>query len=95
MIGIVGNRRAVEMMDGIAAPIMLVGELPAQTIDIAAAALKRQVPEHVIERAVLEHQDDDVVDLLQVGHANLLSRHTACAARLAIVVNDYPRSSAR
>jgi hypothetical protein len=49
----------------------------------------------VIERAVLEHQDDDVVDLLQVGHANLLNHHTAFAARLAIVVNDYPRSSAR
>ena len=68
VIGIIGNRRAVEMVDGIAAPVVLVGELPAQTIDIAAGALKREIAEHVIKRAILEHQDDDVLDLLQVGH---------------------------
>jgi hypothetical protein len=80
VIGIIGNRRAAEVMDGIAVPVVLVGELWTQTIDITAATLKRQIPEHVIERAVLEHQNDDVVDLRQVGHANLLSHHTAFAA---------------
>ena len=78
MIGIIRDRRAAEMVDGIAAPAVLVGELPPQTVDIAAATLKGQVPEHVIKRAVLEHQNDDVVDLLQVGHADLLIDHT-CA----------------
>lgn len=75
VIGIIRDRRAAEMVHGIAAPAVLVGELRPQTVDIAAATLKGQVPEHVIKRAVLEHQDDDVVDLVQVGHADLLIDH--------------------
>jgi hypothetical protein len=78
VIGIIGNRRAVEMMDGIAVPVVLVGELWTQTIDVTAATLKRQIPEHVIERAVLGHQNDDVVDLLEVVHADLLSHPRPC-----------------
>ncbi len=50
---------------------MLVGELRPQTVDIAATTLEREIPEHVVEGAILEHQDDDVVDLLEVGHVGL------------------------
>ena len=50
---------------------MLVGELRPQAIDLAATTLEREIPEHVVEGAILEHQDDDVVDLLEVGHAGL------------------------
>jgi hypothetical protein len=72
VIGIIGDRRAAQMVHGIAAPVVLVGELRTQAIDIAAGTLKRQISEHVIKRAVFEHQHDDVVDLLQVGHGALL-----------------------
>ena len=50
---------------------MLVRELRPQTIDIAATTLEREIPEHVVEGAILEHQDNDVVDLPEVGHAGL------------------------
>ena len=50
---------------------MLVGELRPQTIDVAATTLEREIPEHVVEGAVLEHQDDDVVDLLEVVHVGV------------------------
>jgi hypothetical protein len=58
------------------APVVLVGELCSQTIDIPAAPLERQIPEHVIKRAVLHHQHDDVVNLLQVRDPNLLGHDT-------------------
>ena len=73
VIGIVLDHRAVEMVDRIVAPVVLVGELRPQTIDIAATTLEREIPQHVVEGAILEHQDDDVVDLPEVGHAALLS----------------------
>jgi hypothetical protein len=64
MIGVVRDRRAVEMKDRIAPPLMLVRELRSQTVDIIAPALEREVSEHGIKRTVLEHQHDDVLDLL-------------------------------
>jgi hypothetical protein len=82
VIGIIGERRTVEMVDGIAAPVVLVGEFPSQTIDIVAGTLQRQIPEHVIKRAVLEHQDHDVVDLLQVGHADTSPATTPPGGRI-------------
>jgi hypothetical protein len=39
----------------------------------------------VISRSVLEHQDDDVVELLQIGHARVFShrfREAAAGARV-------------
>src|SRR5580693_10313941 len=56
------------MPDGVATPVVFVGELFPQAVDVVASAFERQVAQHVVERAVLEHQDDDVVDLPQVGH---------------------------
>jgi hypothetical protein len=95
VIGIIGNRRAVEVVDGIAAPVLLVGELPAQTVDIAAGALEREIAEHVIKRAVLEHQDDDVLDLLQVGHAAPLGTYRALGPSPANNPGGRSRPSAK
>jgi hypothetical protein len=81
VIGIVLDHRAVEMVDRIGAPVMLVGELLPQTIDIAATTLEREIPEHVVEGAILEHQDDDVVDLFKVGQAGL-SHHRLLRGRV-------------
>ena len=80
MIGVIGDRRGLEMADRVAASVVVVGELFPQAVDVVAPALERQVSEHVIKRAVLEHQHDDVVDLLQIGHARVLSHHTPVAA---------------
>ena len=75
VIGIVLDHRAVEMVDGIVAPAVLVGELRPQTIDIAPTTLEREIPQHVVEGAILEHQYNDVVDLPEVGHAGFVSHH--------------------
>jgi hypothetical protein len=73
MIGVVHDRRAVQMVNRIDAPVVLVGELGSQTIDIPAPPLEREIPEHMIKRAVLEHQHDDVVNFLQVHQPTPLS----------------------
>src|SRR5690242_4936563 len=54
---------------------MGVGELWSQPVDIRAAALQREVPQHVIERAVLHHQHDDVLNLRQVRGTGPLDHH--------------------
>ena len=82
VIGIVLDRRAVEMVDWIGAPVMLVGELLPQTIDIGATTFKREIPQHVVEGAILEHQDNDVVDLPEVGDAGLLGHHRLLRGRI-------------
>ena len=35
---------------------MFVGELRPQTIDVAATTLEREIPEHVVKGAILEHK---------------------------------------
>jgi hypothetical protein len=55
------------MMNGIGPPLILIGEPRTQAVDVRATALEREIAEHVVEGAVLEHQDDDMVDLLEVG----------------------------
>jgi hypothetical protein len=77
VIGVVGDRRGLEVADRVPASAVVVGELCPQPVDVVAAPLERQIPEHVVKRAVLEHQDDDVVDLLQIGDADVLSHHTS------------------
>lgn len=73
VVGIVRYRGVVEMMDRIFSPAVLVGELRSQAIHVPAARLEREVSKHVIERPVLEHQHDYVIDLPEVGDTALLS----------------------
>ena len=54
--------RSCEMMDRVATSVVIVGHPGCQTVDVVPAALERQVPEHVIKRAVLQHEHDDVLD---------------------------------
>lgn len=43
------------------------GEPGAETVDVRPSIGEGEVTEHVIEGAVFQHHDDDVVDLLEVG----------------------------
>jgi hypothetical protein len=52
------------MMDRVAPAGVLIGHPRLEPIDVLAAALERQVAEHVIKRTVLQHQHDDVLDPL-------------------------------
>ena len=65
------------MVDRIPAALVLVGQLFPQTVDVPTATLKRQVAQHVVEGAVLHHQDHDVVDLLKVGPTGLRRHDTS------------------
>src|SRR5690348_6524351 len=64
------------MVDGIPAPSVLVGHPFSQTVDVTTATLKRQVAQHVVERSILHHQDDDMVDLLKIGRTGFLHHAT-------------------
>src|SRR5215470_9685712 len=83
------------MVDRIAAPAVLIGELRPQTIHVAVITLEREVPKQVIKRTIFQHQHDNVVDLLQIRHTRVLrqahrlafpSHHAATSAE----VNDRP-----
>jgi hypothetical protein len=54
---------AVKVVDRVGAAAVLVRHPGLQPVDVVAAAFQGQVAEHVVERAVLEHQDHDVLDL--------------------------------
>ena len=75
MIGVIGDRRGLEMVDRVAAPVVVVSELFPQAVDVVAPTLERQISEHVIKRAVLEQQDNDVVDLPEIGQADVVRHH--------------------
>jgi hypothetical protein len=59
--------RGIEVVNRIAAPLVLVGELRTQAVDIRTPPRQGQVPEHVIEGSIFQHHDHDMVDLIQVA----------------------------
>ena len=67
VVGIFAQLSALEMVDRIAPAGVLIREVRLQAVDVAAALLERQVAEHVVERAVLQHHDHDRVDLLEIA----------------------------
>ena len=70
------------MVDGIPAPLVLVGQPFWQTIYVTTATLKCHLAELVVEGAILHHQNDDVVDLLKVGRTSLLHHDTSRGPQL-------------
>ena len=67
MVRIHLQSRRGEVVHRVGAPLVLVGQPRAQAIDLRARAHEGQIPEHVIKGPVLQHQDHNMVDLLQVG----------------------------
>ena len=61
----IGEVRRAEMVDRIAPATEVVCHPWPQTINLGAATLEREVAEHVIKGAVLQHQHDDVLDPLK------------------------------
>jgi hypothetical protein len=46
---------------------VLVGHLGSKPVDVGTLAVEAEVAEHVVERPVLHHEDDDVLDLVESG----------------------------
>ena len=69
--------RGAEVVNRVAAPLVLVGESGTQAVDTRALPRQGQVPEHVIEGPVFQHHDHDMVKLVQVPAGPLapLSSH--------------------
>jgi hypothetical protein len=61
-----GQRGALKVADPVLLALIRVRHRGLQTVNVGSAGLETEIPEHVVERAVLEHQDDDVVDLFEV-----------------------------
>ena len=73
-----GHRRPRRRVDGERLAAIVVLHRERRPLDVGASLLDRQEAEHVVERPVLHHQDDDVVDLAEV----LVGLGHACASRL-------------
>ena len=77
-----GHRRSRRRMNVERLAAILVLHRRRGPLDVFAALVDREEAEHVVERPVLHHQDDDVVDLAEVvvglGHAR--TRGADCAA---------------
>ena len=84
MIRVHPQGRRAQMVHGVSAPLVMVGEARAQAIDIRVPVAEGQVPQHVVERAVLQHHDHHMVDLRQAGGAGwvtLVDFHRCSVAR--------------
>ena len=51
--------------DRVRTALVLVRHSLSQAVDVRPVRSEAQVAEHVVERAVLEHQHDDVLDLVE------------------------------
>jgi hypothetical protein len=68
------------MVDRVAPTRVLVGHPRSKAIYVVASTLEREVTEHVIERAVLQHQYDDVLDPLETAAHGIRHRTPRCLA---------------
>ena len=58
----IGKVRRAETVNRVAPALEVVSHPWPKTINLVAATLEREVAEHVIEGAILQHQHDDVLD---------------------------------
>ena len=72
VFGLAGERVFLEMVDRDRGALVGVGVLrrPGQPVDVGACFAsfgerQREIAEHVIEGSVLQHHDDDVLDLIE------------------------------
>jgi hypothetical protein len=63
--------------DGVVLAGVVVAELGPHAVDLAPALLRAQEAEHVVEGAVLHHQDHQVVELGEVGQRLVLRERRA------------------
>ena len=79
------ERCPLEVPDLVVLALIGVRHARLQPVDVGPRRFERQIPEHVVERPVLEHEHDDVVDLAEVGEGRVgRSRCGLCARALAI-----------
>jgi len=57
--------RPLEPEDGVRATVVLVRHAVAQAVDVEPVLLEVEVAKHVVERAVLEHEHDHVLDVVE------------------------------
>ncbi len=69
--------RATERVHGIGAPVVLVNHARLQSLHLGHNTVELQVAEHVVERAILHHQNYDVIDLAEVPAARTSQRNPA------------------
>jgi hypothetical protein len=81
VLGLAAELSPLEMMNRVRRAIgrVDVALSPAQAVEVRASSLaerlgQREVAEHVVERAVLEHHDDDVLDAVKAPRGLVVGR---------------------
>ena len=65
------ERGPLQVPDLVRLALVAVRHARLQAVDVGPPRFEAEVPEHVVERPVLEHEHDDVVDLAEVGEGRV------------------------
>ena len=75
----IGKVRRAETVNRVAPALEVVSHPRPKTINLVAATLEREVAEHVIEGAILQHQHDDVLDPIKAVGLSDSHRPLVCS----------------